>query len=247
MTPLRSPKAVEVKYRRKLLSLVNALKKDTLSLIGPILKQFQSEYVNDAYAQTLEEAFDRLRKAYENIDKDAKLIASSFVEDTNSVNRKQFYAAMENAVGVSLERSIQNEGLSDILVATTRENVSLIKSIPAEYLKSVESIVFTGTTQGSKYGSLIQQIQKAGGVSARRAKLIARDQSSKINSAITQQRAQSLGVEEYIWRTAGDERVRDTHKRNNGKVFRWDKPPKETGHPGTDIQCRCVAQPIIKI
>lgn len=247
MSPLRSPKNPEVKYRRQLQGLVRSLKRDVSALILPVLKQYQSEYVNDAYAQSLEEAFDRLRKAYDNIDKDARLISASFVEEVNSVNRKQFYAAMENAVGVSLERSIQNEGLSDILMATTRENVNLIKSIPAEYLKNVESIVFTGTVQGSKYGSLIQQIQKAGGVSERRAKLIARDQSSKINSAITQQRSQSLGVEEYVWRTAGDERVRQTHKDNNGKIFRWDKPPKETGHPGTDIQCRCVAQPIIKL
>lgn len=223
------------------------MKEDVLNSVGGALKQLEGEYVNDSYAQSLEEVFDRLRKAYVNIDKDARFIAGSFVDDVNSVNRKQFYAAMENAVGVSLERVVQNEGLGDVLVATTRENVNLIKSIPEQYLKSVESIVFNGTVQGSKAGSMISQIQKAGGVTERRAKLIARDQSSKINSAITQKRSQALGVTEYVWRTAGDERVRQTHKSNNGKTFSWDKPPKETGHPGTDIQCRCVAQPIINI
>jgi len=61
--------------------------------------------------------------------------------------------------------------------------------------------------------------------------------TSKLNSSLNQQRSQNLGVEEYVWRTAGDERVRDSHKSENGKTFGWDDPPKDTGHPGQDIQC----------
>ena len=54
-----------------------------------------------------------------------------------------------------------------------------------------------------------------------------------------------MGISEYRWGTAGDERVRETHEANDGKVFRWDTPPAETGHPGNDVQCRCTARPII--
>ena len=54
-----------------------------------------------------------------------------------------------------------------------------------------------------------------------------------------------MGIEEYRWRTSKDERVRATHAANEGKVFRWDTPPAETGHPGNDVQCRCDARPII--
>ncbi len=154
---------------------------------------------------------------------------------------------MENAVGVNLETIVQNEGLEDILVATTRENVGLIRSIPDEYFKKIETMVFTSTTQGNTAGSMIKQLREIGKVTTSRAKLIARDQSSKLNSALSQQRQQNLGVEEYVWRTSGDERVRDNHRSKNGKTFRWDNPPKDTGHPGQDIQCRCVAQPIINI
>ena len=143
---------------------------------------------------------------------------------------------------------VNNENLEDILVASTRENVSLIKSIPDEYFKKIETIVFTGTTQGSTAGSMIKQIQELNGSTYKRAKLIARDQSSKLNSALTQQRAENIGSEEYVWRTAEDGiRVRETHRKHNGKTFRWDDPPKNTGHPGNDIQCRCIAQPVIKI
>lgn len=188
-----------------------------------------------------------MRNAYINIGKQAKIVSNAFVEESNETNKRKFYSAIEEGIGVDLGSIIQRENLEDILIATTRENVSLIKSIPEEYFKNIESIVFSGTTQGRSSQSMIKAISKQNNTAAKRAKLIARDQSSKLNSALNQQRQQNLGVEEYIWRTAGDGRVRDNHANKNGKIFRWDSPPEDTGHPGQDIQCRCVAQPIIKL
>lgn len=154
---------------------------------------------------------------------------------------------MNKAIGIDLNSLIENENLTDTLVAKTRENVALIKSIPDEFLKKVETVVFEGATRGHKASSLIKEIQKIHKVTKNRARLIARDQTQKLNSALIQQRQQNLGVTEYIWRTSGDESVRPSHKSKNGKRFKWSDPPKDTGHPGQDIQCRCIAQPIIKI
>jgi len=247
LNPVKNPKGPEVKYRKYLQGIIKRLKNDIKDQIIPLLKRLQPEYVNDAYAKTLEQAFERLRRNYEDINRNAQVVASSFTEDMNGANKQRFYKAMENAVGVDLNNIVQGEGLENILYATTRENVALIKTIPEEYFKKIEGAVFRGTTQGRTASSMIQQIQEIGKVTENRARVIARDQSSKLNSALNQQRSQNLGVEEYVWRTAGDERVRDSHKSKNGKVFRWDDPPKDTGHPGQDIQCRCVAQAIIKV
>jgi hypothetical protein len=46
----------------------------------------------------------------------------------------------------------------------------------------------------------------------------------------------------YVWLTSGDEKVRPSHAANDGKIFYWSDPPS-TGHPGEDINCRCVAVP----
>ena len=58
------------------------------------------------------------------------------------------------------------------------------------------------------------------------------------------------GIEEYIWSTTGDERVRDSHRELNGKKFRWDTPPENSDgracHPGEDYQCRCIGRPVFK-
>jgi len=47
----------------------------------------------------------------------------------------------------------------------------------------------------------------------------------------------------YIWRTAGDEKVRPSHAANEGRIFAWGNPPS-TGHPGDEVNCRCTAEPV---
>jgi hypothetical protein len=46
----------------------------------------------------------------------------------------------------------------------------------------------------------------------------------------------------YTWRTAGDNKVRDAHAALHGQVFAWASPPP-AGHPGTEHNCRCWAEP----
>lgn len=53
--------------------------------------------------------------------------------------------------------------------------------------------------------------------------------------------AQNHSTPQYIWRTAGDGKVRREHAANNGKIFSWDNPPP-TGNPGEAFGCRCWAE-----
>ncbi|MEA5104674.1 hypothetical protein [Pantoea sp. S18] len=59
-----------------------------------------------------------------------------------------------------------------------------------------------------------------------------------------------LGATHYIWRSADDADTCIECKKNNGKKFAWDRPPK-TGHPGEGLccprnLCRCYPEAIIK-
>mgnify|MGYP002843241913 CR=1 FL=1 len=47
----------------------------------------------------------------------------------------------------------------------------------------------------------------------------------------------------YIWRTVGDDKVREEHAAREDKVFAYDNPP-EGGNPGEDYNCCCWAEPI---
>lgn len=55
---------------------------------------------------------------------------------------------------------------------------------------------------------------------------------------------QSVDTAQYVWRTQQDDKVRASHRANDGRVFSWSSPPP-TGHPGQEFNCRCQAIPYI--
>ena len=128
------------------------------------------------------------------------------------------------------------------------DNIALITSIPEKYFGRVEKTLTDGWTSGLRWESMVDQIAEDGHITENRAKLIARDQTAKMNSAFNQERQQQVGIEKYEWSTSEDERVRDSHAELDGQVFDWDDPPIVDGekvNPGEAIQCRCVAIPYV--
>jgi len=123
-------------------------------------------------------------------------------------------------------------------------NTSLIKSIPTQYIGKVESAIRNGVMAGNASREIAKEIKRLSGVTSYRAKFIARDQVSKANADLTQYRQQDLGIKEYTWITSNDERVRPSHEAHANKVYKWSEPPANTGHPGHDYQCRCIARAI---
>jgi len=164
--------------------------------------------------------------------------------EISNFNQVQFEKVNQSVFGIDI--FVDQPFLRDQLELFSRQNAQLITSIPEQDLLQVSGIVERGLQEGQRFTEVAKDIQKRFGITRRRANLISRDQTTKLNASLTKLRQESAGITEYIWSTAGDERVRPTHKANNGKKFKWDDPPKVTGHPGTDINCRCVAIPVME-
>jgi len=164
--------------------------------------------------------------------------------EISNFNQEQFQKVNRSVFGIDI--FVDQPYLTDQLELFSRQNAQLITSIPEQDLLQVAGIVERGLQQGTRFTNVARDIQKRFGITMRRANLIARDQTTKLNSSLTQLRQESAGITHYIWQTAGDERVRPTHRANDGKKFSWDKPPATTGHPGHDINCRCVAIPVME-
>jgi len=85
-------------------------------------------------------------------------------------------------------------------------------------------------------------------VTTSRAMTIARTETAKAASIVTEVRAKEVGATHYIWRTAGDSDVRESHAEMEGEVCEYDNPPIVDGeplNPGMIYNCRCYAEPII--
>lgn len=145
-------------------------------------------------------------------------------------------------------------GLSDSLVkkaaaALLREQVDLIKSIPTRMAERAQSLALEAQKTGARASVIAAEIENSTKVAQSRAVLIARTEIAKANATLTQARARSVGATHYVWRTAGDNDVRETHAELDGKVFAFDDPPYIDGegnhHAGEFPNCRCYAEPIL--
>lgn len=246
-----------VQYFKTLNQLTTAIRKDIREQLMPLIKGLESQYATDGYADKITQMVASLSLKYSNITAiQAKPAAQKMVGSVALKNKKGFDASLKKTVGVDLSTILVDEGLTDFLEAQVNKNVALIKSIPAEYFKSIETVVMNGTANGLRWEAIareiggVKDISSVNGKLQNRIKLIARNETSNVNASINKRRQENLGIKEFKWVTSADERVRDSHARLDGRIFAWDNLPTVDGvktSPGIPISCRCVAVPIIKI
>lgn len=113
--------------------------------------------------------------------------------------------------------------------------------------EQVERHVFAG----GRAKGLEQILMNRYGVSRHKAKFLARQETGLLMAKFHESRCRDIGITDYIWSAAMDERTRDDHKELNGKRFSFANPPiadKRTGtraNPSEYFGCRCTARPIV--
>jgi SPP1 gp7 family putative phage head morphogenesis protein len=121
-----------------------------------------------------------------------------------------------------------------------------------EEIETLRLKVEKNVASGFRAESLQKDIQHQYGVSARKAKFLARQETQLLTAKYSQARYQEAGLTKYRWRTMGDRRVRDSHRALNRRIFSFDNPPivdSATGaraNPSEYFNCRCWAEVLVK-
>ena len=195
-------------------------------------------------------ALMKVLEKYEKSDRtsQAKNIANGFVSRGDAQNHAEVSTNLKNQTGIDLSAYLRNSpNIVERVNELTVSNIQLIKSIRTQYLDKVQNAVMQAMVQGTLNKDLAEQLKKLGEDVESRAMLIARDQSSKLNAALTRARHEEVGIKKYMWSTSGDERVRESHAEKDGQIFEYTNPPADTGHPGHDVNCRCVQIPVLDV
>ncbi len=236
---LRPPPADELRYRNALVGAMRAMHVEAMAWLRPKLGQLTSDHKGKpAHVATTHLSSTFTAHVDKLADKLGTAIEPAFMRlaaETAKANAKALAA-----IGLDVRGQLgpQIEGFLEW-------NVSLIKGAGREYIGQITAVLDDPQNWGLTIDALTAKLTERGDVAESHAALIARDQTSKMNAAINQHRQQAAGVTSYVWSTSLDERVRETHVANEGETFDWSTPPEETGHPGDDVQCRCVAIPEI--
>jgi SPP1 gp7 family putative phage head morphogenesis protein len=252
----------ERKYTRELYELTAKLRSLITEYLIPQLPQliFRANIAapeqprTDDFLTDLLRTMGFIRTAIQPKIVETEADALGIARQINVFNKVQF-AKVTDAL-LSIDVFFHEPWLEDQLALFASQNSELITSLVDDEIQRVSGIVQRGFQQGLPYKTVADQIQSSFGVSRRHAKLIARDQTVKLNASLTKLRQEDLGIEHYEWQTSGDERVRASHRMMDGLICRWDDPTvyrrpgekkwrKRTSsmpknHPGGDVQCRCV-------
>lgn len=188
-----------------------------------------------------------LKQYAELLDPWARAAAAKMIAD---VNRRNYDLFKQNAydMGHAIREELANANTGMELRRLMQENVALIKSIPLKAAERVHELSMERLVNSIRSKEMVTEIMSIGGVTERRAKLIARTEVSRANASLLEARSVDIGSEGYIWRTVGDHDVRESHKRLDGKYIRWDSPPTTdgmVGHAGCTPNCRCTAEPVL--
>lgn len=257
--PIYVSKKLEIAYTRALIAIVDDIHKTTVNELKNIteLNIGDSKIVNDGL---FDDIMQRLKKIKNEIStvvgSKARAIASIFVNGQKKQSDEQLVKIIEQQTGLDLTSVIDDDALQEPTKEAIQANIILINSIPEQYLYRVEQVIMAGLQSGLLSEALKAELQKIYNTTRNRAKLIASDQMGKINSRMTEVRQKNLGIVNYQWSTAQDERVRGnpngrypkakySHYHRHGKIFSWNKPPPD-GHPGQAVRCRCVAIPVLE-
>lgn len=247
------PVMIEREYARALVAFVvpriRAALAPLLAALPGILERARAERRADYRAdagesrrarEMIETARDQLRTSIST--KDIEALAEKFAERTSTYQRVQLGRQTSAALGVDVYAS--DRRLPPLIEAFVDANVGLVKDIGEKVAARIELEVVRGVQDGMLHGDLAEKIQ-AIGFGEERAALIARDQVGKLYGQINATRQTELGVDKFIWRTVGDERVRDEHEELDGEEFLYSEGGHDTeGLPGEAILCRCWAEPV---
>lgn len=267
---VKDPKRIELDARR------------TLKQINDPIQEELELVIEGMRNKTPKQVGDELERVRQNADFRVSIIAedlaTKWVQGVNMYNRQEMMKILRGALGINIG-AIVDEQLKRDLEVLIMENASYIKSIPDYLIGNVAKRVmqhFKGEPMPENR-TLKQQIKEEFKVSDGRAKVLARDQTSKMNTSLTQKRQTQLGIEWYVWKTVEDERVvgrpgglypkgtklHRNHYIMQGKICKWDDPTVYSDDggktwkprteempqnaPGQDIMCRCRAAPYIDI
>lgn len=208
-------------------------------------------YAHDGHVDQGAERYIRhtLQRYAEQLTPWAESVARVMLADVDRRNLRAFKLHSKE-MGRSLLAELVQAPTGMVYQALMVEQVKLIKSIPLAAAQRVHNLVTEGLVDSRRAEEIAEMIRASGKVSASKAILIARTEVSRAAASFTQARAMYAGSEGYIWRTSEDGAVRDTHKKQNGKYIRWDKPPKTDAsldpyHAGCGPNCRCFPEPVI--
>lgn len=194
-------------------------------ITGRVLKPKRPEQtLNDWLAELAE------RSRAKDVQDASELLAGRMVKWINVGNQRTWReAAARSQRSQKLFRLLEaemrgatGEAVRNLIAANAR----YISSVPVDAASRLVHEVQAAQQRGARPATIAKMMRvRFPELLRSRVNLISRTETAKASLALTQARAQEVGAAWYVWKTSEDVRVRASHRKMDGVVFRWDDPP----------------------
>lgn len=243
----------------------------------------QTRRIENEYVKSLYTLCDMFRKIAESVGEDQELYRQRMNNFQNSYQYEKFIMSAVKRMVTPLSsineqtwrkaarKSTRSKFLYGLLIDDIKQNheamindqiitnASLIRTLPNDVAEKVVKNIAEEAIKGKRARSIEKIIRQDTDKHSRAsARLIARTEVAKTQSAITKSRAQNLDMNWYVWRTALDgNRVRKSHRLMEGVIVNWNDPPspeelageQSVGHyhAGNIWNCRCYSEVLLDV
>jgi SPP1 gp7 family putative phage head morphogenesis protein len=239
-------------YRKKLLKAVDDMIASYQRwVMAAYRKNPPSTMAHDSPFTDLQREINKLGKRWtKEFEGMAKDLGKWFAVSIEKRNKAALHAIMKkHGWTVGYQRT---KKMNEVMSAIVADNVSLIKTIPAQFHAQIEGKVMRSVAAGRDLGTLAKDLQKTYKVTRKRAALIARDQNNKATNQLARVRYMGLDIAKAVWmHSHAGKTPRPSHLKNHGKTFDldtgwWDPDERQWILPGYLINCRCTMRPVVK-
>jgi SPP1 gp7 family putative phage head morphogenesis protein len=225
---------------------------------GSIAKEYYSglkEALDDSISSKAQKLMNQLADKFNDLfATKSEPIVEKMVNGAHQTSKTSIAASLATlSGGLTINTDRMSSDLKEIISSVTKENVKLIKSISSDYLNQVQGAVMRSIISGQGLKDLIPFLQRYKGITYRRARMIAHDQTRKAYSFMNKEQMIRNGVKKFKWLHSGGARQpRPDHIAMSGNIYSFDNLPvidKRTGErgiPGQAINCGCTMTPIIE-
>lgn len=267
------PLAIEKEYAKYISSTVSRTSDSAIEMLRPFLTKYAPHM--DSVDSELDDIMQRLEEELVVLYGTNYLSSGSLFRTLEQIaeqilGKNSAFMQEEIKIISGHEMNLDYSWWTDTKALWDQENYKLITSLNEEYIKKLNSVVINGVQNGVEFEDLVKQIQDLNtNMSGARARLIARDQTGKLQGLISKAQQTSIGMTTYFWNSRYDRSTRGNpsgkypkaidHFHIDGTLCAWNNnsvysddlgvtwKQRPSGwiqlSPGMAVQCRCLALP----
>jgi SPP1 gp7 family putative phage head morphogenesis protein len=245
LQPQRLPLYEEVELAKATLAPVRVWE-NSRTVLMTAYESALSQMTRDSATSDMGIAILTLDEAAQRAVVDARAFVDAWVNRTSGRHARRFSSMVRSATRIDPFPYIDLQANAEDLAAYMNRITSLITNISEQARKDVSEVVWRSITNRVPTRQVAKEIAERLQIARNRALFIASDQSNKVHAYLTEIRQEEAGIDEFMWETAKDSRVRPEHQELQGQVFKWKDPPS-VGLPGTPPRCRCTGRAVISL